>query len=161
MPAPSRSQSITLTHANPCHDTSHTRLPPALVRAYLETEYRVHGEGGIVLRCGEYSAALDAMHRRIGVVSSAFVTAWNPYSRLHDRDRNTLAQAALARELELRGLRYLPGVGQHPDHTWPGEESFLVLGIDRDAACELAAGYQQNAFVWCGPGAVPELVLLG
>lgn len=142
------------------HEPNHTRLPPTLVEAYLETEYRVRGEGGFVLRCGEYSAALDAVHRRLGVESSAFVTAWNPYSRLHDEERNALAQAALVRVLGLRGLRYLQGVGRHPENTWPGEESFLVLGIEHDAACALAAEFNQNAFVWCGPSAVPELVLL-
>jgi len=140
--------------------TVETSLHPALVQAYLETDYCVRVADGLVLRCGEYSSALAATHRRLGVESSAFVTAWNPYSRLHDDDRNALAQAALARALGLRGLRYLQGVGQHPGSTWPGEESFLVLGIDRDAACALAAEYQQNAFVWCGPSAVPELVLL-
>jgi hypothetical protein len=141
--------------------TFETELDPALVQAYLETEYRVHGEGGFVLRCGEYSAALDAVHERLGVTASAFLTACNPYSQPRDAADNALAQAALARELDRRGLRRLPGIGRHPRDTWPGEDSFLVLGIDRDAARALAEEYQQNAFVWCGPNAAPELVLLG
>lgn len=140
--------------------TVDTSLHPALVQAYLETDYCVRVADGLVLRCGEYSSALAATHGRLGVESSAFLTACNPYSQPRDSADNALAQTALARALDRLGLRWLPGIGRHPHASWPGEESFLVLGIDRDAACALAAEYQQNAFVWCGPSAVPELVLL-
>ena len=140
--------------------TSHAPIAPDLLKAYLETEYRVLGRGGFVLRCGEYSAALDAGHERLGVVSSAFITACNPYSQRRGRGINDFAQAALAYELELRRLRYVRGIGQHPHNGWRGEKSFLVFGIDRATACEIGLKYRQNGIVWCGLDAVPALVLL-
>jgi hypothetical protein len=34
------------------------------------------------------------------------------------------------------------------------------LGISRQQAMDLGDRLEQNAIVWCGPDAVPELVLL-
>ena len=73
---------------------------------------------------------------------------------------NDARQTVLARELQERDLTYIRGVGQHPTNGWTGEQSFLVLGLSRDDARMLGARHEQNAIVWCGPDAVPELVLL-
>ena len=131
-----------------------------LLRAYAETEYHVLADPPVVLRIGKYNEGLAELHRAHGVMCSAFVTAFNPYSEpLGDAD-NAMHEAQLMAQLHARGLPYIEGVGQHPSGNWPGEDSVLVLGIGRDAAAKLGAEYRQNAIVWCGADAVPELVLL-
>lgn len=129
-------------------------------QAYLETEYRVSESDSITLRIGEASAALAELHRRHGVHASAFITAWNPYSRATSDEANAERQRDLACELQRRGLIFLDGVGQHPSNQWPGEPSFLVLGVSLEDAKVLGNQHEQNAIVWCGPDAVPGLILL-
>jgi hypothetical protein len=73
---------------------------------------------------------------------------------------NAQRQAALAEELTCRGRRALPGIGQHPTEDWRGEPSYWVPGLAREAAQNLGIQFQQNAIVWAGSDAVPELILL-
>lgn len=135
-------------------------LPPDLLQAYLDTEYRVSGPPAFTLRIGHASAIVRAEHARHQVTCSAFLTACNPHSQPLAAAANAQRQAALASELTRRGLAFATGVGQHPDNGWPGEASYLVFGLDLDAAKRLAAQLQQNAFVWCGADAVARLIVL-
>jgi hypothetical protein len=113
----------------------------------------------MTLHVGQQNEALATLHEASCVESSAFVTAWNPYSRKCDDEINAELQKKLLDELTTRGQRFVNGVGRHPSSDWT-EPSFLVLGVSLEAAKELGRRYEQNAIVWCGPNAVPELVLL-
>ena len=135
-------------------------MDPATLRAYQETEYRVLGSEGFVLRVGHPSAELLAAHQRHQVACSAFLTACNPWSQPTAAALNAARQAELRAELERRSLLHVPGLGQHPGNGWPGEDSVLVFGLALQAARALAARFDQNALVWSGADAVPELVLL-
>ena len=137
-----------------------SQIPRATIQAYLETHYQVHGSMPVSLKIGERNATLDAIHRLNGVESSAFVTACNPFSEPLDEAANAYRQEMLAVELMRHGLPYIEGVGQHPSNAWSGEASFLVLGVSVDAAKELGVRFKQNAIVWAGGDAVPQLVLL-
>lgn len=139
---------------------SSTAIDRATVQAYLETEYLVIPPDIAVLRIGERNNALAGLHRRHGVEASAFITAWNPYSRATSDEINAQRQQAFAHELQRLGLAYLTGIGQHPSNQWPGEPSFLVLGASLDDAKALGTQHEQNAIVWSGSDAVPQLVLL-
>ena len=130
------------------------------VQAYLETDYRVLGDHALTLKVGVNSPALVALHKAHHVESSAFVTACNPFSQPLDAAANTDRQKVLAAELKFRSLPFVEGAGQHPSNSWPAEPSFLVFGVSREAAKALGVRHGQNAIVWCGPDAVPELVLL-
>jgi hypothetical protein len=44
--------------------------------------------------------------------------------------------------------------------TWPGEKSFLVLGLDLETAIRLGREFRQNALVWADEDAIPRLILL-
>lgn len=135
-------------------------IDPATLRAYEETHYRVLGDAPITLRTGHANPDLAKLHRAFGVDCSAFVTAANPFSALTDATLNAARQAALAEQLERMDLRYIEGIGEHPSGTWPGEPSFLVLGITLSDAKQLGMQHGQNAIVWCGPDTVPQLILL-
>ncbi|MEM5388606.1 DUF3293 domain-containing protein [Paraburkholderia phymatum] len=139
---------------------SNSQIPRATIQAYLETHYRVHGSMPATLKIGEFNASLAAIHDAHGVRSSAFITACNPFSQLLDDAANTSRQLALARELSQRGLTFIDGVGEHPSNGWRGEPSFLVLRVSVEDAKAFGLQFGQNAVVWCGGDAVPQLVLL-
>jgi hypothetical protein len=144
------------SHANPSVEE--------MIASHRAARYCIEPAGGsaVILRVGERSAGLAALYGELGVDSCAFLTASNPLGvPLRDAD-NAVAMAALCVDVHAMGLALLPGVSRDGDPAsgWPGEESVAVLGISRDAACRLGNRYQQNAIVWAGSDAVPELVLL-
>lgn len=112
------------------------------------------------LHIARFNPALAALHEAHHVACSAFITACNPFSRSLDSQTNALRQAALAHELEALGLTRIEGIGKHPSNNWPGEASFLVLGVTLADAKALGEKHGQNAIVWCGADAVPQLILL-
>lgn len=139
---------------------SDSNIPRDTIQAYLETHYQVFAGTPITLRIGRFNPALAALHDARHVVCSAFITACNPLSRSLDAQANAARQKTLASEIEALGLAYVEGIGKHPSNHWPGEASFLVLGATLDAAKALGNKHDQNAIVWCGADAVPQLILL-
>ena len=131
-----------------------------LVQAFRETEYRVRGEQPFTLRVDEASPELLGLYRQRRISSSAFITACNPFSQMLDEAENQDRQRSLAAELARRGLKFLQGVGTHPSNHWPGEDSFLVLGLNLEAAKALGQRFEQNALVWSASDAIPQLILL-
>jgi hypothetical protein len=109
---------------------------------------------------GKASAELLAAHARQGVDCSAYLTAWNPFSRETDDATNAARQTDLVDALSRLGLDCMPGLGRHPSNDWPGEDSVLALGLGLDDAMALGMRFEQNALVWSGADAVPQLILL-
>ena len=141
--------------------TERSQLPASLVAAYRATRYEVTGATPpFVLRVDEPSATLAACHDAHAVRCSAFITAWNPGSRRAADDVNAAAAAALEQRLRARGYPLLTGRGVDPAGRWRAEASVLVLGLGRDAACEIAREFGQAGLVWAGDDAVPRLRLL-
>ena len=136
----------------------------ALVDAYRKTHYVVHGEsdgtGTKTLMIGVRSDPLAALHKRFGVDCSAFITACNPLSRALSDGENATRQEALLSTLKSRSLRWIGGIGQDPVNDWPSEPSVLILGLSLESAKVLAQDYEQNAFVWAGADAIPQLIFL-
>ena len=130
------------------------------IQAYLETDYCVHSDRIILLRIGESISQLLDAHKRQRTDCSAFITAWNPEGQVLTGAENAERHQALIREVAHRSLEYVEGIGQHPSNDWPGEGSVLVFGLTLEAAKTLGTKYQQNAIVWNGADAVPQLILL-
>lgn len=140
---------------------SRTSLDPTLVQAYRRTRYSAAPDGeAIVLRVDVPSPVMAAAIAAAGAPGAAFITAENPYSTQSAAHDNAASQALLKSELAALGATVFEGVGQGDDPTWPGEASYLAVGISRDQACLLGRKYQQNAIVWIGANGTPELVLL-
>ena len=57
-------------------------------------------------------------------------------------------------------LPFISAEGICPDNKWPGEKSFLVLGITLNAAKELGKKFNQNAIVWSDQSTISQLILL-
>ncbi|MCV2367683.1 DUF3293 domain-containing protein [Roseateles oligotrophus] len=130
------------------------------MQAYLETEYKVHGDQPFMLKVEEASPALAAAHKRYGVNCSAYVTAWNPLGVDQEIGVNTQRNAELSAELRTRSLASIEGLGQHPSNQQPGEASYLIFGLTLEAAKTLGTRWAQNAIIWSGADAVPQLILL-
>ena len=88
----------------------------------------------------------------------SYITASNPASELLSDDENRSRNRELAAHLKSQDLVFYRGEGVGSDSTWPAQTSFLILGIDRDAAMHLGRHFGQNAIV-CGLfGHAAELV---
>lgn len=135
-------------------------ISQSLQDAYRATEYRVLAPDAFTLRIGTKSDALLDLYRYSGAREAAFLTAWNPFSVDASEEQNRSAQALLVERLAKIGATALPGLGIDPASGHPGEESVLALGVPRDVAIRIAQDFQQNALVWIGPEAIPELILL-
>jgi len=134
-----------------------SNLAPELLSAYLETDYFVSDDPPLLLRIGEENDDAKILLASFAVDSAAFITAWNPGSNVLSEDENDARQAELLGEIEARRLNYLVGYGERKDWL---EYSYLVLGINRESARDLAEQFEQNAFVWLDQSGVPELVTL-
>jgi hypothetical protein len=144
------------------HDLSEgkSQLPAGLIEAYAQTEFRIHTQPAFTLYIGQHCALLQQAMARAQANTCLFITACNPFSQSLDDDDNAQRNKQLETELNRRGLSYLTGVGQHASNEWPGEASFLVLGVSPDVAKELGQTYEQNAVVWSDADAIARLWLL-
>lgn len=121
-------------------------MDSALIGAYRRADYRVRLSGG-----GFSSIRVDApvprpLRMLIGPHSWAFITAWNPYSRLRVRHTNHAALQALLATLRslpsVRLIRPALGVGEN----WR-EPSFFIVGPTLAQTDALAQQFKQNAYV--------------
>jgi hypothetical protein len=150
----------TATEAGIFVEISGTGIDPRTIQAYLETHYRIEGAEPVNLRVGVQSPTLARIHKEYNVSCSAFITPCNPFSQLLSDDENHARCMALAHELDEEGYSYLEGIGQHSSNGWIGEKSYLVFGLTLDDAKALGTRLEQNAIVWSGADAIPQLILL-
>ena len=142
---------------------ANTTIPQGLIEAYLGSDFLVHASPNaptFTLRMGETCPVLSALYRATGCTTAAFITAWNPYSVTQPDGVNQSAQSRLVHEVETEGLKWLAGTGFDPKHPASGEDSILVVGLTQQQAIDWGSRFQQNAIVWVGANARPELLLL-
>jgi len=126
--------------------------------AYLATDYLVYVEEEFVLKIDEYSPRLRQVYSQFGVSSALHITAWNPCSQYLAAADNERRQYLLLQAVVESKLPYCRGFGRDPMGEWEGEEHLVVFGADKEFAARLARAFEQNAVVWCGESAVPELM---
>lgn len=105
-------------------------------------------------RCAPLAELLDE-HR---ATCAAFITAWNPEGALVGHELNQTAQTLLEQETSATD-DYVRGEGRDVGN-WPPEPSILIPGISRAKAKAVGRSFRQNAIIWAGGNAVPELILL-
>ena len=138
-----------------------TLIQPDKIRAYLATDYRLgHGDADIVLKIGVQSPDLAELFAVRGVDCGAFITAYNPRGQVQSDQANDRAHAALAKSLGDLGLESIEGSGSEKGSDWPAERSYFALGLALEPAKAIGLEFDQDAIVWAGPDAVPQLVLL-
>jgi len=142
-------------------DIRNTTVAPTLITAYRATHYCITAvEEPFIMRVDEHSEDLARCHLTHRVTTSAFLTAFNPYSQQTPEADNESAQQRLLERLRERGYACLDGLGVDPTGDWPAEPSLLVLGIPWVEAHAIGAEFAQNGLVWADADAVPRLVLL-
>lgn len=133
----------------------------ALIAAYKATHYEVHApEGLLLLQIDVSNARLRAVHEKLRVNCSAFLTAWNPRSVPAPEAENAAALDRLRASIAALGLAMWPGWGRDPSGTWAAEESLFVPGIELERATQLARDFDQYAIVHAAGDAIPRLILL-
>ena len=138
-----------------------TQIHPDKVRAYLATDYRLsHTEHDIILNIGVRSDRLAALFTSSGDACGTFLTASNPRGTIQSDEANERGHAELASMLHDQGIRVIEGSGSEEGTEWPAEKSYFALGLQFDAAKQLGRHFDQDAIVWVGAGAVPQLILL-
>jgi hypothetical protein len=128
--------------------------------AFRATLYRFDSPGGeLLLRVDAPNAALARFLSDNHADSMAVLTAFNPQAQQQDIAANCASQDLLRRDLAAVGYSLVTGRHEDPAGRWPVEESFLVLGINLQAARSFAARYGQLAFLWTdASAATPRLV---
>jgi hypothetical protein len=138
-----------------------TEISEEKIKAYGATHYRAgSGSDALVLRIGQHSPALALHYAGNGVDCALFITAFNPFGQEQDDAANQTAHARLGEQLRDVSDHVFEGDGADPSGQWPAERSYLAFGIDADAARVLGRRFQQDAVVWIGKDAVPQLLLL-
>ena len=137
-----------------------TEISEEKIKAYEDTNYRADsGDAALVLRIGQHSPELALLYKQNGCDCAVFITAFNPWGRKQDESANNDAHARLGKQLRADSQQVVEGVGADPTEKWK-EKSYLAFGIDVDAARELGRSFQQDAVVWIGKDAIPQLLLL-
>ena len=141
--------------------TAATQIHPDKVRAFLATDYRLgHTPQDIVLTVGKRSERLAALFDANGVDCGAFLTAYNPKGAVQTDAANDRAHVDLAAKLQALGLQAIEGSGSEEGTDWPSEKSYFALGLALEPAKEIGTHFDQDAIVWVGADAVPQLILL-
>jgi len=140
---------------------SETRIHPDKIRAYLATDYRIgHTDQDIVLKVDQRSDRVADLFLSHGVTCGAFLTAYNPQGSRQTDAANDQAHADLAVRLQQLGTAAIEGSGSEAGSDWPAERSYFALGLALEAARSVGTHFDQDAIVWVGSDAVPQLILL-
>ena len=138
-----------------------TEIPPEKISAYEATYYRAGARPRTLeLRIGKHSPELASRYKDTGANCAIFITAFNPLGQKQDDVSNDAAHGRLGEQLRAASDHVIEGEGADPAGQWPAEKSYLALGIDADAARELGRHFEQDAVVWTGKNAIPQLLLL-
>ena len=132
-------------------------LDRRLVEAYLRTSYQIKSKPFPPIRIGVTNPLLEGWLDEHHFKSYAFITAWNPFSKLLHLPENQRRNKDLETELKNTACFILPGFGIGEDDNWPPEESFFAPGIAAEDAIRLGRKYGQNAIVCWEKGGLPEL----
>ena len=138
-----------------------SQLSDELVAAYRTTHYQVEAHPDFTLMIGKLSPELQRLHKKHGVIHSAYITAYNPLSQPVSPENNARLHQELISAVQSLNLRYYEGDGQgQPVGKWDSERSLLILGLNLSDAQKLGEKFAQNALVWNDADCVPQLILL-
>jgi hypothetical protein len=143
-----------------------TQIHPDKLLAYEATDYRLgHTDQDIVLTIRKRSERLATLFAVNAVNCGAFLTAYNPQGTIQPDAANAQGHAELASKLQELGVEAIEGSGSEgsgrEDGTkWPAEKSYFALGLALELAKAIGSHFDQDAIVWVGPDAIPQLILL-
>jgi hypothetical protein len=128
-----------------------------LIEAYKNTKYKVF-EPDIIIEIGKFNQFLDNLLLKHNSNEWAFITAYNPYSRVLTNDENRMRHDEL-KELTKAYITF-EGHGVGEDPAWEPELSLFIIGISKDVASLIGKKFEQNAIVYGKTNSEPELIIL-
>ena len=138
-----------------------SEIPTDKIKAYSDTQYRVAGDGNsFTLMIDTRSEALSRLYATTGQTCGIFITAFNPFGQTQSDEANEAAHGRLGECLRALTPHVIEGSGVDPTGAWPEEKSFLALGVNPVTARLLGSRVRQDAVVWVGEDAVPQMILL-
>jgi hypothetical protein len=127
-----------------------------LIEVYKNTKYKVF-EPDLTIEIGVLNQDVDDLLKEHKLVEWAFITAYNPYSRVMTEDENKVRHDEL-KELA-KDYITLEGHGVGEDPAWEPELSLFIIGITRDEASKIGKKFEQNAIVYGVLNNLPELLI--
>ena len=106
-----------------------------IIQAYRKALYT--SNIGITLIVDAKSEKLDKLLSESDASSAIYITAWNPFSQMMNSDENQELNGLLKSDLLtlIDEEKVIDGFGEDPSGKWPGEESFLALGLTKRRGC--------------------------
>jgi hypothetical protein len=129
----------------------------SLIEAYNNTKYKVF-ESNLTIEIGKLNQELDDLLIKHKSEKWAFITAYNPYSRVLTQNENKSRHNEM-KEL-VRNYLTFEGHGVGEDLSWEPELSLLIIGISKDDASKIGKKFEQNAIVYGEINSSPELLIL-
>lgn len=130
-------------------------MSDTLIESYNQAEYYID-EFDNPIKIGQINKDVENLLDQHKVVWWCFITAWNPLSVELSLQENQKRNDQL--KLDLSSYIILKGEGRDPNGNWQPERSFLVLGISRKDAVNLAVKYNQAAIIFGEKGMPAELL---
>ena len=137
-----------------------TKISPVDIQSYTDANYHIYEKPLFVINIGAKSSGLNKLYEGYEVSEAAILTAYNPMSQETNDKDNKLNNKQLELILKNQKLSYIRAEGICPNNNWPGEESFLILGMTLNAAKDLGKKFKQNAIVWSDQSTISQLILL-
>jgi hypothetical protein len=88
------------------------------------------------------------------------LTPYNARSTIQPDEVNDRAHVQLAAKLQELGLQAIEGSGSEEGTEWLAEKSYFALGLALEPAKAMGTHFDQDAIVWVGADAKPQLILL-
>jgi hypothetical protein len=128
-----------------------------IIDAYKNTKYIVF-EHDLIIKIGKLNQCIDKLILQYNSNEWAFITAFNPYSKVLTEKENQLRHHKL-KELTKNYVTF-EGHGVGEDPTWDPELSLLIIGISKDEALIIGKQFEQNAIVYGKINETPQLLIL-
>lgn len=113
--------------------------------AFKNTDYIVNvNDREITINIGKTQIEIDDLIKP--VKQWAFITAYNPLPKILLDVENKTRNRQLKKDAEGLGFQVYTGYGIAKDKSWK-EDSFLIVGIDKEEAKQLGIKYGQLAIV--------------
>lgn len=118
-------------------------------QAYREAIYAVVADGKeIIFRIGEISEAINMLLNEACAAKFAFITAYNPRSKVLPDKENEARQDELKRIFRAEKFSFLEGYGASERKLRQREQSLFVFDISEEKAVEIGRKFEQNAIVY-------------
>jgi hypothetical protein len=129
----------------------------SLIEAYKNTKYKIF-EPAVTIEIGKLNQEIDVLLQKNNSNEWAFITAYNPYSKVVSDEDNKMRHDEL-KELTKSYVTF-EGNGVGEDPTWEPELSLFIIGISENDASIIGKKFEQNAIVYGQINHTPQLLIL-